>query len=141
MNYFELFLKGKDVIYRQYYFDNKKYLTYVNNVNNLTNENNVDYEELRRLCKYHLENKTDGLCLLGTTAEAESLTDAEKVKIVECAIKEIDGKIPIIVGIIRYLNVSIRVLFINSIYGIRKDIIGIVFLILFEFIYFSPYYN
>jgi 4-hydroxy-tetrahydrodipicolinate synthase len=64
------------------------------------NENNVDYEELRRLCKYHLENKTDGLCLLGTTAEAESLTDAEKVKIVECAIKEIDGKIPIIVGII-----------------------------------------
>ena len=33
---------------RQYYFDNKKYLTYVNNVNNLTNENNVDYISLPR---------------------------------------------------------------------------------------------
>ena len=33
---------------RQYYFDNKKYLTYVNNVNNLTNENNIDYISLPR---------------------------------------------------------------------------------------------
>ena len=33
---------------RQYYFDNKKYLSYVNNVNNLTNENNVDYISLPR---------------------------------------------------------------------------------------------
>jgi 4-hydroxy-tetrahydrodipicolinate synthase len=64
------------------------------------NESNVDYVEIKRLCKYHLDNKTDGLCILGTTAEAESLTDSEKVKIVECVTKEIDGKIPIIVGII-----------------------------------------
>ena len=41
-------------------------------------ENNVDYEEIKRLCKYHLDNNTDGLCILGTTAEAESLSDSEK---------------------------------------------------------------
>jgi 4-hydroxy-tetrahydrodipicolinate synthase len=64
------------------------------------NENKVDYEELKKLCKYHLDNNTDGLCILGTTGEAESLTDNEKVKIVECVTKEINNKIPIIVGII-----------------------------------------
>lgn len=64
------------------------------------NENRVNYEELKRLCKYHLDNGTDGLCILGTTAEAESLTDIEKIKIVECVFKEINKKIPIIVGII-----------------------------------------
>jgi 4-hydroxy-tetrahydrodipicolinate synthase len=64
------------------------------------NENKVDYEELKKICKYHLDNNTDGLCILGTTGEAESLTDNEKVKIVECVTKEINNKIPIIVGII-----------------------------------------
>ena len=64
------------------------------------NENNVDYEEIKKLCKYHLENGTNGLCVLGTTGEAESLTDIEKEKIVDCVTKEINNKIPIIVGVI-----------------------------------------
>ena len=64
------------------------------------NENRVDYEEIKKLCKYHLDNGTNGLCLLGTTAEAESLSDDEKIKIVDCVCKEIDKKIPIIVGVI-----------------------------------------
>ena len=67
-------------------------------------ENNVDYEEIKRLCKYHLDNKTDGLCVLGTTGEAESLSDNEKVKIVECVTKEINNKIPVIVGIISNIS-------------------------------------
>ena len=33
---------------RQYYFDNKKYLSYANNVNDLTRENQVDYISLPR---------------------------------------------------------------------------------------------
>lgn len=64
------------------------------------NENKVDFEEIKKFCKYHLDNNTDGLCILGTTGEAESLTDNEKVKIVECVTKEINNRIPIIVGVI-----------------------------------------
>lgn len=62
--------------------------------------NDVDYDKLRNLCDYHIENKTDGLCLLGTTAEAESLSDEEKVNIVRTVLEKTGGKIPIIVGLI-----------------------------------------
>ena len=64
------------------------------------NENKVDYEELKKLCQYHLDNNTNGVCILGTTGEAETLNDDEKIKIVECVTKEINGKISIIVGTI-----------------------------------------
>ena len=33
-------------------------------------ENEVDYPALERLLYYHLENQTDGIVVLGTTAEA-----------------------------------------------------------------------
>lgn len=44
-------------------------------------ENEVDYPALERLLYYHLENQTDGIVVLGTTAEAESLSDEEKSKL------------------------------------------------------------
>ena len=71
------------------------------------NENNIDYEEIKRLCKYHVDNGTNGLCLLGTTGESETLTDDEKAKIVDCVCEVIENKIPIIVGVID--NISNRV--------------------------------
>lgn len=64
------------------------------------NDNNIDYKEIKRLCDYHLENKTDGLLLLGTTAEAESLSDDEKYNIVKYINDYIAGRIKLMVGLI-----------------------------------------
>ena len=42
----------------------------------------IDYKEVDRLVDFHLKNKTNGLLLLGTTAESETLSDSEKVELV-----------------------------------------------------------
>lgn len=47
-----------------------------------------------------MENKTDGVVLLGTTAEAESLTDQERIELVKDSINYIKKRMQVIVGII-----------------------------------------
>ncbi|MDE7264149.1 MAG: 4-hydroxy-tetrahydrodipicolinate synthase [Anaeroplasmataceae bacterium] len=65
-----------------------------------TEDNEINYEEISRLLEFHLENKTDGILLLGTTAESESLSDEEKRKLVEYVVTYLKGRIKIMVGII-----------------------------------------
>ena len=60
--------------------------------------NEIDFNEIDRLLDYHIENKTDGILLLGTTAEAESLSDDEKVRLVKHVVCYLDGKIQVMVG-------------------------------------------
>lgn len=62
--------------------------------------NEINYSELHRLIDLQIENKTDGVLLLGTTAEAESLSDEEKVALVKDAIAYINKRMKIIIGII-----------------------------------------
>ncbi len=63
-------------------------------------DNLIDYDELKRLCEFHLENQTDGLLLLGTTGEAESLSDLEKKELVSFVYNLVYPKIKIMVGLI-----------------------------------------
>ncbi|MDE6661393.1 MAG: 4-hydroxy-tetrahydrodipicolinate synthase [Anaeroplasmataceae bacterium] len=63
-------------------------------------DNEIDYNELKKLLDFHLENNTDGILLLGTTAEAESLTDEEKQRLVKYTLEYLDGRIKVMVGII-----------------------------------------
>ena len=44
-------------------------------------DESVDYDALMRLVDYQLQNNTDFLCVLGTTAETPTLTEEEKKKI------------------------------------------------------------
>ena len=41
----------------------------------------VDYEALDRQIEFQIENGIDALCILGTTGEAPTVTDAEYEKI------------------------------------------------------------
>ena len=61
-------------------------------------DGNVNYDKLRELIKWHIEEETDGIVVLGTTAETPALTVTERDKIVEISIEAADKKIPIIVG-------------------------------------------
>ena len=42
-------------------------------------DESVDYDALMRLVDYQLQNNTDFLCVLGTTAETPTLTEEEKM--------------------------------------------------------------
>jgi 4-hydroxy-tetrahydrodipicolinate synthase len=60
--------------------------------------NEIDYNSLEKLLNFHLENETDGLVLLGTTAETPALANDEKESLLRFCIQRLKGKMPIIAG-------------------------------------------
>ncbi|MEG0137149.1 MAG: 4-hydroxy-tetrahydrodipicolinate synthase [Cetobacterium sp.] len=58
----------------------------------------VNYSKIEELVEYHCENKTDALIILGTTGESSTLSDEERIKIVETVVKKNAKRLPIIVG-------------------------------------------
>jgi 4-hydroxy-tetrahydrodipicolinate synthase len=61
-----------------------------------TPEGDVDYQALKRLVEYQLENGADFLCILATTAEAPCLTQEEKDRITSMIKELVRGRIPIL---------------------------------------------
>ena len=62
-------------------------------------DGSVDYDALLRLVDYQLENGTDFLCVLGTTAETPTLTKEEKEKVKRTVIDRVGGRLPILLGV------------------------------------------
>jgi dihydrodipicolinate synthase len=61
-------------------------------------DGSVNYDKLQELILWHIREGSDGICILGTTAETPALTVSERDKIAEVAIEAADKKIPILVG-------------------------------------------
>ena len=60
--------------------------------------NKIDEERYASLINYHISNGTKGLVPAGTTGESPTLDHDEHKKVIEIAIKESNGKIPVIAG-------------------------------------------
>lgn len=63
-----------------------------------TKENKIDFNALSKLIDFQLTSGTDALVILGTTAEASTLTDDEKQEICHFTINKVQGKVPVIAG-------------------------------------------
>jgi len=63
------------------------------------NDESVNYDTLARLVDYQIQNNTDYLVVLGTTAETPTLTEEEKKKVVEVVVNRANGRIPIVLGL------------------------------------------
>ena len=72
--------------------------SYVALVTPFYEDGSVNYAVLGNLIDFHLENKTDGLVILGTTAEAPTLTYEEEEEIVRFTLNRVNGRKPVIVG-------------------------------------------
>ena len=59
---------------------------------------NLSEETYIKLINYHLESGTNGVVPGGTTGESPTLSHNEHKKIIEIAVKECKGKIPVIAG-------------------------------------------
>jgi 4-hydroxy-tetrahydrodipicolinate synthase len=59
----------------------------------------VDFDSLTKLVEYNIENGTSYLVVLGTTAEAATLSDEEKKQVVNHIIKVNDKRLPLVLGI------------------------------------------
>ena len=62
------------------------------------NEDNLDEDTYRKLIDYHLNNGTNGIVPGGTTGESPTLSHSEHKKIIEIAVNECKGKIPVLAG-------------------------------------------
>lgn len=58
----------------------------------------VDFEAYDKILDFHLENSTDALVVCGTTGEATTMTEDEKIKLIKYTVEKINGRMPIIAG-------------------------------------------
>ena len=61
-------------------------------------DDNLDENSYRKLINYHLNSGSNGIVPGGTTGESPTLSHSEHKKIIEIAVNECKGKIPIIAG-------------------------------------------
>tara|TARA_B100000963_G_C22455230_1_gene593037 strand:- start:33 stop:902 length:870 start_codon:yes stop_codon:yes gene_type:complete len=61
-------------------------------------DDNLDENTYRKLIDYHLNSGTNGVVPGGTTGESPTLSHDEHKNIIEIAVKECKGKIPVIAG-------------------------------------------
>lgn len=58
----------------------------------------VDYPATKNLIDHLIANGTDALVIAGTTGESPTLSNEEKVALFSFAVKEVNGRIPVIAG-------------------------------------------
>lgn len=60
--------------------------------------NRVDFEALKGLIDFHIEQGSDGLVIAGTTGESATLEREEHIELISRAVDIADGRLPIIAG-------------------------------------------
>lgn len=58
----------------------------------------INYERLRELLEYHIRENTDSIVVTGTTGESSTMTDEEKLKVIDFTVKYVKGRVPVIAG-------------------------------------------
>lgn len=61
-------------------------------------DGSVDYDALKRLVEYQLDNGADFLCILATTGETPCLSAEEQSNIQHLIVDTVGGRIPVVVG-------------------------------------------
>lgn len=59
---------------------------------------NVDYELLKKLIGHLLSTGTDGILVSGTTGEGPTLTEEEKIELIEKTVEYVAGRVPVVAG-------------------------------------------
>lgn len=62
------------------------------------NKDGVNYKEFERLIEEQIKNEVDAIIVCGTTGEAATMTEEERLKTIECAVKTSNNRVPIIAG-------------------------------------------
>jgi 4-hydroxy-tetrahydrodipicolinate synthase len=63
-----------------------------------TENNEVDYDGLRKLVDFHVEHGTDAIIVCGTSGESSTRTNEERIEAINVVAKQANGRIPVIAG-------------------------------------------
>jgi 4-hydroxy-tetrahydrodipicolinate synthase len=58
----------------------------------------VDLDKFRELCRFLVDNGSDGVVVAGTTGEAPTLSDEERLSLFATAVSELDGRATVVAG-------------------------------------------
>jgi len=64
----------------------------------MTDDGQVDYDSLRGLVEFHIENQTDALVAVGTTGESATLNHKEHCEVIRKVIEFANKRVPVIAG-------------------------------------------
>jgi len=59
----------------------------------------IDYDALRSLLEWQVEEGTDAIVICGTTGEASTLSDNEQIDAIDFTVDVIGGRVPVIAGV------------------------------------------
>ena len=62
-------------------------------------DESVDFDALIKIIEYQVQNGTDYIVVLGTTAETPTLTEDEKSEIIKAAVTQINRRVPVVLGV------------------------------------------
>ena len=62
-------------------------------------DGSVDYEGLDKLLQKQIDGKVDFLVVLGTTAEAATMTEEEKTSVWNFVVEKVKGRLPLVLGL------------------------------------------
>jgi len=62
-------------------------------------DESVDFDALLKVVEFQVQNGADYIVVLGTTAETPTLTEEEKSAIIQAAVQQIRGRIPVVLGV------------------------------------------
>ena len=72
--------------------------SYVALVTPFHEDGSVNFDKLRELVRWHIEQGTDGIVALGTTGESSTMSHEEDDDVARCVIETAAGRVPVIVG-------------------------------------------
>lgn len=62
------------------------------------NENRINFEELKRLIDFNIDNGTDAIVIAGTTGESSTMSDEEHKEAIRFTVEYVKKRIPVIAG-------------------------------------------
>lgn len=62
------------------------------------NENGINFEELKRLIDFNIDNGTDAIVIAGTTGESSTMSDEEHKEAIRFTVEYVKKRIPVIEG-------------------------------------------
>jgi len=64
----------------------------------MQSDGSVDFDSLKKLVEFHVDNQTDAIVAVGTTGESATLDEAEHCEVISKAVEYSAGRIPVIAG-------------------------------------------
>ena len=61
-------------------------------------EDGINFEELKRLIDFNIDNGTDAIVIAGTTGESSTMSDEEHKETIRFTVEYVNKRVPVIAG-------------------------------------------